>query len=69
VDFHTDAVTWLWDHTSQEDKHIIELNQRGVNSTFFEPGPYAPMEVYARSYSEWYLAALRQAVENSPASR
>jgi len=68
VDYQTDAVTWLWDHTSQEDKHIIELNQRGVNSAFFEPGPYAPMEMYARCYSEWYLAALRDAVQNTPAA-
>ena len=66
VDYQTDAVTWLWDHTSQEDKQIIELNQRGVNSAFFEPGPYAPMEMYARCYSEWYLAALRCAVQNTP---
>ena len=66
VDYQTDAVTWLWDHTSQEDKHIIEINQHGVNSAFFEPGPYAPMEIYARSYSEWYLAALRDAVQNTP---
>ncbi len=65
VDYQLDALTWLWDHTSQEDRHIIETNQRGVNSVFFEPGPYNPMETYARQYSEWYLEALRAAL--SPA--
>ena len=45
---------------------MIKLNPRGVNSAFFEPGPYAPMEMYARCYSEWYLAALRDAVQNTP---
>ena len=62
VDYQVDDVTWLWDYTSQEDKRIIELNQLGVNSAFFEPGPYSPMEIYAQQYSEWYLAALRHAV-------
>jgi Rieske 2Fe-2S family protein len=66
VDYQVDALTWLWDHTSQEDRHIIETNQQGVNSVFFEPGPYNPMEIYARQYTEWYLEALHGAVSNNP---
>jgi len=66
VDYQVDALTWLWDHTSQEDRHIIETNQRGVNSVFFEPGPYNPMEIYARQYGEWYLEAMHGALPNNP---
>ncbi len=62
VDYKTEEVIWLWDHTSQEDKRIIEVNQQGINSRFFTPGPYAPMEIYAQRYSEWYLQAMRSAV-------
>jgi Rieske 2Fe-2S family protein len=58
VDYRVDEVTWMWDFTSQEDKKIIEVNQQGVNSQFYEPGPYTPMETYAQQYSEWYLEAL-----------
>lgn len=59
VDYRVEDVIWLWDFTSQEDKQIIELNQKGVNSQFYEPGPYTPMETYSQQYSEWYLEALR----------
>jgi len=59
-DYQLDRLLWLWDHTSQEDKKIIELNQAGVNSAFFEPGPYTPMEDDAARYVEWYLDVMRQ---------
>ncbi len=50
---------WMWDYTSVEDKKIIEVNQAGVNSAFFQPGPYAPMEYDTERYIDWYLAAMR----------
>jgi Rieske 2Fe-2S family protein len=60
VDYQIDNVTWMWDYTSIEDKKIIELNQAGVNSAYFEPGPYAPMEADAARYIDWYIAAMSQ---------
>jgi Rieske 2Fe-2S family protein len=41
-----------------EDKKIVELNQAGVNSRFFEPGPYSLQETYARRFVDWYLQEL-----------
>jgi len=55
IDYDPDALTWLWDVTSVADKRIIEDNQRGVNSRFYTPGAYAPMEPNARRYIAWYL--------------
>ena len=55
VDYDAEALTWLWDVTSIADKRIIEENQRGVNSRFYAPGPYAPMEQNTRRYVAWYL--------------
>ena len=40
-DYDVDRMKWLWDVTTIEDKLIIEKNQEGVNSRFYEPGPYA----------------------------
>jgi len=57
-DYDAARLTWLWDTTSAEDKRIIELNQAGVNSRFFEPGPYSLQEPYARRFTEWYLREL-----------
>jgi phenylpropionate dioxygenase-like ring-hydroxylating dioxygenase large terminal subunit len=63
VDYDLERLTWLWKVTSRADKRIIELNQQGVNSRFYVPGPYTPMEQHTRRFVEWILTELR-----SPAS-
>jgi Rieske 2Fe-2S family protein len=55
ADYDRDRLTWLWRVTSEADKRIVEQNQLGVNSRFYEPGPYAPMEENTRRYIAWYL--------------
>jgi phenylpropionate dioxygenase-like ring-hydroxylating dioxygenase large terminal subunit len=56
VDFDRDKVTWLWRITSASDKKIIEDNQLGVSSRFYQPGPYAfPIEASSHRFVEWYL--------------
>ena len=41
IDYDRSELTWLWQVTSAADKRIVEENQLGVNSRFYEPGPYA----------------------------
>ncbi len=53
--------TWLWDVTSVADKLIIDQNQQGVNSRYYRPGPYGPMESQTRAFTEWYLRELNAA--------
>ena len=55
VDYDIERLTWLWRVTSIADKRIIELNQQGVNSAYYEPGPYTPMERWSRRFVDWYL--------------
>lgn len=57
-DYDVERLTWLWKTTSAEDKKIVELNQAGVNSRFFEPGPYSLQEPYARRFVDWYLGEI-----------
>ena len=57
-DYDVARLSWLWQVTSIEDKQIIERNQQGVNSRYYEPGPYSMQEVYASRFVEWYLAEL-----------
>lgn len=59
-DYDLAKLMWMWDSTSLEDKKIIELNQAGVNSAFFQPGPYTPMEDDAARYVEWYLETMKR---------
>lgn len=59
-DYELSRLIWMWDVTSIADKKIIEHNQKGVNSRFYEPGPYLPMEITTRSFVEWYLEEIRE---------
>jgi len=54
-DYDPEKLTWLWKVTSEADKRIIEHNQLGVNSRYYRPGPYAPMEYNTIAYVDWYL--------------
>jgi Rieske 2Fe-2S family protein len=61
VDYQLDAVTWLWHHTTLEDEYIIMRNSMGVNSRFFEPGPYHPeFEATLKHFVAWYRKTLSQ---------
>ena len=57
-DVHYDKteLTWLWDVTSKDDERIIRLNQKGVNSYFYSPGPLSKMEWGIRAFYAEYLS-------------
>ena len=61
ADFDVEALTWLWDVTSLADKKIIERNQAGVLSRFYEPGPFSLMEPGTSQLVERYVADLAAA--------
>ena len=58
-DYDRARLTWMWNVTNLADKRIVRNNQRGVNSRFYRPGPYGPMEQQASSFVEWYLEEIR----------
>jgi Rieske 2Fe-2S family protein len=64
-DYDLQDLIWMWDVTTRADKRIIEDNRRGVDSRFFEPGPFTPMEYYTQAFTEWYLGIMKQYVEGS----
>jgi phenylpropionate dioxygenase-like ring-hydroxylating dioxygenase large terminal subunit len=57
-DFDLERLTWLWKTTSAQDKKIVEMNQAGVDSRYFEPGPYSNQESHALRFVDWYLQEL-----------
>jgi Rieske 2Fe-2S family protein len=63
-DYDRARLTWMWDVTSVADKRIIDHNQKGVNSRFYQPGPYLPMEATPRRFGEWYLDQIRERDES-----
>jgi Rieske 2Fe-2S family protein len=43
---------WL---TLEQDRVLVNDEQAGVNSRFYEPGPYAPSEIDCERFVQWYL--------------
>jgi Rieske 2Fe-2S family protein len=55
TDYDADRLTWLWRVTTDQDKQIVDDNQAGVNSRFYQPGPYADTEPGVKHFVNWYL--------------
>jgi glycine betaine catabolism A len=63
VDYQIDDLTAVWTATNDQDRRIVEENQRGVSSPAFEPGPYNPLhEGGVMQFVEWYAGAMERAL-------
>ncbi|MEO0751342.1 MAG: aromatic ring-hydroxylating dioxygenase subunit alpha [Pseudomonadota bacterium] len=60
-DYDLEALTWLWHVTTLDDERIIRVNQEGVNSYHFRPGPLSQMEEFMHGFYDSYLGMLRRA--------
>jgi glycine betaine catabolism A len=49
----SDAVSF-WDTTNRQDWHVCELNQKGIESGGYRPGPYFPSESLLAAFDEEY---------------
>ena len=59
-DYDLQQLTWLWDTTTLLDEKIIVNNWKGVNSRFYQPGPFSRMEDPEKLYTEWIIHELRR---------
>jgi Rieske 2Fe-2S family protein len=71
VDYDVDQIVKVANATWSQDFRLCENNQLGVNSSRYQPGPYAPAELYSFEYGaiqevgvceqviNWYLSDLR----------
>jgi Rieske 2Fe-2S family protein len=63
VDYTIEGLTEVWNATNDEDRRIVEENQRGIMSPAYEPGPYnAIHEDGVVQFVEWYAGALERAL-------
>ncbi len=60
-DYDRDELMWLWDVTTHADQRIIVNNWKGVNSKYYQPGPFSGMEVPEQRFVDWLLQELRRA--------
>lgn len=60
-DYDVSKLTWFWKTTGEQDWKLAEDNQAGINSAFYEPGPYAPEEMGGPTWLlDWYVEQLKQ---------
>ncbi|MFT3973432.1 MAG: aromatic ring-hydroxylating dioxygenase subunit alpha [Amaricoccus sp.] len=59
VDYDLKNLTQVWIATNDEDRAVVEENQRGVNSPAFVPGPYSRIqEDGVIQFVDWYCATM-----------
>lgn len=60
VDYDTDDLMTVWNETNLQDRELVEMNQRGVNSIGYLPGPYSQSsESLAQRFTDWYCGRVR----------
>ena len=59
VDYDLKRLTEVWTVTNDEDRHVVEQNQLGINSPAYEPGPYSDLqESGVIQFVDWYADTL-----------
>ncbi|AHD11905.1 aromatic ring-hydroxylating oxygenase subunit alpha [Phaeobacter gallaeciensis] len=59
VDYDLQRLTEVWIATNDEDRIVVEDNQKGINSPVYTPGPYSPThEDGVIQFVDWYASHL-----------
>jgi phenylpropionate dioxygenase-like ring-hydroxylating dioxygenase large terminal subunit len=65
IDYTPERLIEFWKITGEQDWELCENNFRGVESSHYQPGPYAPAELDVAKFVEWYLERLREGISES----
>ncbi|MCL4064987.1 aromatic ring-hydroxylating dioxygenase subunit alpha [Pseudomonas sp. GX19020] len=61
VDYDLETLTRVWLNTNDEDRQVVEENQKGILSPAYEPGPYSPIqEEGVMQFVDWYAGIMTQ---------
>ena len=67
-DYDLTRLTEVWTATNDEDRRVVEENQKGILSPAYEPGPYSPaQESGVAQFIDWYCAAMTRRLTPIPA--
>jgi phenylpropionate dioxygenase-like ring-hydroxylating dioxygenase large terminal subunit len=62
VDYTPERLTEFWKITGEQDWRLCENNFLGIESSHYQPGPYAPVELDVSKFVDWYIERLREGV-------
>ena len=61
VDYDLNRLTEVWIHTNDEDRRIVEENQKGIDSPAYVPGPYSQhQESGVIQFIDWYANTMQK---------
>ncbi len=58
-DYDFDTLTWFFTNTGEQDWRLAVDNQAGIESSAYEPGPYAVVEKDTDFFDDWYFSVMR----------
>ncbi|SDE58105.1 aromatic ring-hydroxylating oxygenase subunit alpha [Ruegeria marina] len=62
-DYDIKRLTEVWIATNDEDREVVENNQRGIQSPAYEPGPYSPTHEGGNiQFTDWYANTMIRAI-------
>jgi phenylpropionate dioxygenase-like ring-hydroxylating dioxygenase large terminal subunit len=62
VDYNVERLIEFWKITGEQDWKLCENNFKGVESSQYQPGPYAPVELDVAKFVDWYVERLREGI-------
>ncbi len=67
VDYDVKELTEVWLATNDEDRRIVQDNQKGINSPAYEPGPYSHIhEGGVIQFLDWYSRLMSERLSGMP---
>ena len=68
VDYDLADLTTVWMNTNDEDRQVVEENQKGILSPAYEPGPYSTIqEEGVIQFVDWYCETMTTRLAPKPA--
>lgn len=66
VDYQPHEIRKVWDATNDQDRRLVEENQRGINSVAYQPGPYSKTAEYGViDFIDWYSERMLENLGNT----
>lgn len=65
IDYSIDRLIEFWKITGEQDWQLCENNFKGIESSRYTPGPYAPAELDVDRYIEWYIGRMKEGLLSS----
>lgn len=58
-DYTVEKLVEFWKIVGEQDWVLCENNFKGIESSRYQPGPYAPAEDDVRKYADWYINKMK----------